>query len=515
MPPTNPDDTERDSGDTRNDRKRLIECLNDVEKAKRNLPYALDRLGSDEQSVRLLAATVCCLVVVETEDRRCLAYLVRRLNDRLAVSDVPLELTLTLDYLSSEYPRQFESILDEIQGEGNGKITGPPGTTSFTRTYYSRLEAYEGSGYRSRTADDSSDEISHETVTDRQREERKKREHERRREAEHEEETEATDSTEPDLAPDTGDGDDEHHGVEGPKSMVRRTTEISTLAVRSRFDEIHIRGERREGRFATVYEALVGQGGNQRAVGLRLLYRPGSEGNALGFDGEIENRLRRWTTVDDHERILSLLDWGIEPRPWIATPLGSETLEEREPTEFAPALETAVEIVDAVSYSHRNDVVHGGIDASNVVYPTETFDDVTDQTPRIDNVGLIHVFREYFEPANYLDPRYAPPEYYSERYGQVDHTTDIYQLGAVCYRLFTGQPPYDGDFRTIRTSVLESEPTPPSDIREDIPREIDDVISKAMAKQKIRRYETVEHLHRELESMGEENSIFDGGENDA
>jgi serine/threonine protein kinase len=114
----------------------------------------------------------------------------------------------------------------------------------------------------------------------------------------------------------------------------------------------------------------------------------------------------------------------------------------------------------------------------------------------------MHVYRYYFTPATYLDPRYAAPEYYDRRFGRIDHATDIYQLGATCFRLFTGRSPYAGSFETVKERVVDGQPPAPSDVA-DVPPAVDDVLGKAMARQKLARYETASQLTQELRALGD------------
>lgn len=473
---------EREGVRVEQQRSFLFDCLRDTEQAKQRLPYILRLLDTDEKPIRVLAATTCCLVAVETDDKQLIEYLVRRLSDRLSEDEISLELTTALDYLSSEYSEYVDQLLAEIAKEQDEDVPLPE-VGNFTRNYYYGYDpSREGTG-RMRIAGQNTDENLRMTVSDTQQEEREQTEHEREREPS-----------------ETTEDEEETRGGFGDADQ---TSEASAVAVQSTFDELHLQGERRSGRYSTIYEALVERGGERQAVALRLITRP-EDVSVIGvFDDEISDYLRRWQAVSDHDHIVTILDWGREPQPWIATPLAGESLADREHTDFETAIGNALDIVDALSTAHQHDVVHAGLDATNVVFPSDSFGDVAQQAPLLDNVGLLQCVRHYFNPGDRLDPRYAAPEYYSERFGKVDHATDIYQLGTVMYKLFTGRPPHTGSFDAIRDSVLQSTPPPPSAIGHEVPEAIDDLLSKAMAKQKIRRYETVEHLHQELASIAE------------
>ena len=68
---------------------------------------------------------------------------------------------------------------------------------------------------------------------------------------------------------------------------------------------------------------------------------------------------------------------------------------------------------------------------------------------------------------------------------------------------FTGEAPFSGEFTEVREQVLSVDPVPPSERVDGLTPAVDDIISKAMAKQKLTRYETVEHLIQELAGLRE------------
>lgn len=291
-----------------------------------------------------------------------------------------------------------------------------------------------------------------------------------------------------------------------PKAILRRTREINQITTKSRFEELNVRGERHRNRYADVYEVLVGKRGNQQAVALGLLHRPEDRGKQVDFENDIGQELEYWSDVDDHEGILTVHDWGLEPRPWLATELFENTLATRRRVSLNTAVRDGIVLADAVSHLHQRDVVHGAIDPKNVVYPTVSVAARQEFLPRLTHVSLIHTFKHYFSPGNCLDPRYAAPEYYNSQFGSIDHSTDIYHLGAVCYRLCTGRHPYRGGYKEIRHSILKEGPPRPSAVAENVPDDVDELVAKAMARPKLRRYETVEHFQTELRGIEREYS---------
>ena len=237
---------------------------------------------------------------------------------------------------------------------------------------------------------------------------------------------------------------------------------------------------------------------------LRLLKRPDRQSDRAPFEAEIGAALARWAEVDDHPHVVSLLDWGREPRPWAATSFAGESLAAIEDRSVTEALDNAIALADAVAHCHRTDVVHAGLDPESVAYPGDVLDSNDQEPPLLNNVSLLPAFRYYRNPAELLDPRFAAPEYYERRFGRVDASTDVYGLGALVYYLFTGEPPVRGTFESVKAAVTGEETPRPSDVEPTVPAAVDDVVRKAMATAKLRRYDTVDHLHQDLVSLRED-----------
>ncbi len=81
----------------------------------------------------------------------------------------------------------------------------------------------------------------------------------------------------------------------------------------------------------------------------------------------------------------------------------------------------------------------------------------------------------------------------------VDGRSDVFSLGALLYNLLTGMPPFRGnDLASITEQVLYKSPTPPSELVDDIPVDVDDVLARAMAKTPDERYQSGEELASDL-----------------
>src|SRR2546421_10675546 len=88
--------------------------------------------------------------------------------------------------------------------------------------------------------------------------------------------------------------------------------------------------------------------------------------------------------------------------------------------------------------------------------------------------------------AQYLSPEQA-------KGAPVDQTSDLYSVGVVLYELLTGVVPFSGDTPVeIAMKHLSTVPEPPSAKRADVPRDLDLVVMRSLAKDPSARYQTAE-----------------------
>jgi len=287
-----------------------------------------------------------------------------------------------------------------------------------------------------------------------------------------------------------------------PRAVRKRHERIQRIATsptflaieaRSRFDELEVLSPISDQRFARVIRSRGRLGAEEFAIAIRLC----KQREDPSFREHLTAVLADWAGVDG-DGVVRLVDWGETPRPWVATEFVDRRLPSQGQLTPLEALEHARTLTRALVHIHRHGLVHGGIDPQTVGYPPNSLDGVAE--PMLDNVGLLPVYRPYAETGQLLDVRYSAPEQLDGRYGSVDHTTDIYQLGAVLYRALTGAPPFD-TVEEIERRVCETQPSPPTERSPDLPPAIDGIIEKATAKQKLVRYETALQFHNDVRAV--------------
>lgn len=267
------------------------------------------------------------------------------------------------------------------------------------------------------------------------------------------------------------------------------------ISLLSSFEELTVVEPEQAVRYGSVLRTRGTVDGEARGVALRLFDLPDGAEARRTFAAELAESLAQWAAIADHDGVATVHDWGDYPRPWVATPYLDGSLADRGRPSVTRGLREAAHLAGAVAHCHNHGVVHGGLDPKTVVYPATTIDGLP--APRLDNVGLLDAVRDHFPPSEYLDPRYAAPEYFSREYGEIDAATDVYALGAVVYRLLTGRPPFAGEYEAVREGVLNERPPAPTAVNPTLPDAVDDVIAKATATEKFHRYETAAAVRRD------------------
>ncbi|QGA84424.1 PQQ-binding-like beta-propeller repeat protein [Halomicrobium sp. LC1Hm] len=206
-----------------------------------------------------------------------------------------------------------------------------------------------------------------------------------------------------------------------------------------------------------------------------------------------------WQRLDDHDHIVTVVDYGTnDGLPWIAMEyMDGGHLGERAGTmEIQQALWTAISITNGVYHAHQLGVVHCDLSPENILFCE--IDDAWD-APKIADWGLAKRLLEQSRSRDEMTVEYAAPEQFHSDESTGKHT-DIYQLGAVLYELFTGRRPFEGDIYTVIDRIKNENPVPPSTVA-DIPTALDAPLLQALEKSRDDRYDDIIYLRDELETI--------------
>ena len=179
--------------------------------------------------------------------------------------------------------------------------------------------------------------------------------------------------------------------------------------------------------------------------------------------------------------------------------------------ELREAFDIAIQTASALSVAHTAGIVHRDIKPENIMLRKDGYVKVLD-------FGLAKLFATSLEghPSDPAAPTlkevntepgvvlgtvyYMSPE--QARGLEVDGRTDIWSLGVVLYEMCAGQAPFKGKTASdVLASILEKDPPPLARFAGEIPAEFQRIITKALAKDREERYQTVKDLLIDLKNL--------------
>ncbi|MFD3509961.1 Stk1 family PASTA domain-containing Ser/Thr kinase [Nocardia sp. NPDC058666] len=159
------------------------------------------------------------------------------------------------------------------------------------------------------------------------------------------------------------------------------------------------------------------------------------------------------------------------------------------------AMEVVADVCAALDFSHKAGIVHRDMKPANIMINRAGAVKVMD-------FGIARAIADSANPmtqtsavigtAQYLSPEQARGE-------TVDARSDVYSVGCVLFEILTGQPPFTGDSPVaVAYQHVKEDPPLPSSVNPGVPRELDSVILKAMAKNPANRYQTAAEMRADL-----------------
>jgi serine/threonine-protein kinase len=264
------------------------------------------------------------------------------------------------------------------------------------------------------------------------------------------------------------------------------------------------------GGMSRVFLAERADGEFEQHVALKLL-RP-------GLDSEIDvNRFkveRQILASLNHPNIARLLDGGITTD---GVPFLVMELVDGEPIDqYCDARQLGVrerlglfaEMATAVQTAHNSLVIHRDLKPSNILV-------TRDGVVKLLDFGLAKLLEPGAPPDaaaatmsnhRWMTPEYAAPEQILAQ--PITTSTDVYQLGAVLYRLLTGHTPFgDGisNLHELETTILEADPPP---VSRDLRGDLEAVLRKALAKDSNARYASAQAFADDVQRYLERRPVF-------
>ncbi|HEY1487037.1 MAG TPA: Stk1 family PASTA domain-containing Ser/Thr kinase, partial [Micromonosporaceae bacterium] len=160
------------------------------------------------------------------------------------------------------------------------------------------------------------------------------------------------------------------------------------------------------------------------------------------------------------------------------------------------AMEIAADICAALDFSHRNGIVHRDIKPANVMITPQGAVKVMDfgiARAVADTSSTVTQTANVIGTAQYLSPEQARGE-------TVDARSDVYSTGCLLYELVTGVPPFQGDSPVaVAYQHVRENPVLPSARNPEVPRAVDSIVMKALAKNQFNRYQSAGDMRADLQ----------------
>ncbi|MGH8289091.1 MAG: HEAT repeat domain-containing protein [Steroidobacteraceae bacterium] len=209
----------------------------------------------------------------------------------------------------------------------------------------------------------------------------------------------------------------------------------------------------------------------------------------------------RYSRKITHKNVIRIYDflyiqgnYAISMEYFASHTLGAEIVGDK-PVELKRAVQFGCDICIGMAVAHQQGIVHRDLKPANVLIDQEGLLKIVD-------FGVAAAQREgdtQLTKTGYVigSPKYMAPEQILGK--KVDQRADIYALGVMLYELLTGLPPYSrGDHMSVMYQHVQGKARPPQEINPALPPGLSDLIMKAMAVDKTKRFQTMDDLRGAL-----------------
>ena len=153
-------------------------------------------------------------------------------------------------------------------------------------------------------------------------------------------------------------------------------------------------------------------------------------------------------------------------------------------------IEIIINVCSALDYAHKQKVIHRDIKPTNIMLDSSL-------SPKITDFSIAQITGTTLDLGICGTPSYMSPEQLKN--SQVSGISDIFSLGCVLYEMLVGTKAFGGDNHfSVMYKINNETPGPITNIRPELPKILDEITRKALAKNKDERYQTCMELAYDL-----------------
>ena len=200
-----------------------------------------------------------------------------------------------------------------------------------------------------------------------------------------------------------------------------------------------------------------------------------------------------------HENIMKIFGEGVwNNRPYLVLEyLKGQTLLDKIDfyTKFSvkEACEIMIQLLDAVSYTHKHNILHRDIKPQNIFY-------LANGVIKLGDFGIAKNEKDVENHGKILGSvHFLAPEVLTKK--QFSIASDIYACGITFFQLVTGVLPFDGSTEEVADSQVKKECPKPSLYVTSISSEIDEIILKSVSKNPKKRYKDASDFKKNIQSF--------------
>ncbi|MBD3219227.1 MAG: protein kinase [candidate division Zixibacteria bacterium] len=262
-----------------------------------------------------------------------------------------------------------------------------------------------------------------------------------------------------------------------------------------RIGKYELREKRGEGGFGVLYRAFDTM--IEREIALKLLHSQlaSEEKFSAWFHREAKAMAKL-----NHPNIVTIYDFEVIDdmhfiiMEYVDGMNVDEIIREKGPFSVQDTAMISRQLLSALGYAHRNGIIHRDIKPSNIMVTESGLVKITDfgiakilGSSKLTQTGTAAGSLPYMSPEQIRGKK------------DIDYRTDLYSTGITLYQMITGELPFkeDSDFLLMKAHM---EKTPPraSDIREDVPRGLEEILLRSLEKEPSNRFETAQEMSQKI-----------------